>query len=291
MNQIATQTPAYEEESKPALDFFDILFMLYRHKWKIALFSFLGLAASAGLLFFGPTIYRSEAKLLVRYVLERNAVDEQGDRIENPGGKDLAVMKAETEILMSRDLAVDVAESIVQRSAKDADPPTDVDALASQINAGLLAEVQKGSTIIHLSLRAADPVFASRVLDEYIKRYLDKHIAGVGNQRVQRVKGRGLPGIRGRTFRGTPDRTIRSSRSIAMSGSGFHAVMESRVILITHGCISKRPCEPKETRREEDRDTHPHGLDRQQQACQLDHLHPIGYRHRSVAPPFKSTVY
>src|SRR6184192_1061561 len=53
----------------------DILFALFRRKWIIVLCTLLGMAAAAAFFVLFPPAYQSQAKLLVRYVLERSGVD------------------------------------------------------------------------------------------------------------------------------------------------------------------------------------------------------------------------
>jgi uncharacterized protein involved in exopolysaccharide biosynthesis len=59
----------------------DILFALFKHKWTIILCALLGIIAAVALYSRYPSVYESQAKLLVRYVVERSAVDPiEGDR-------------------------------------------------------------------------------------------------------------------------------------------------------------------------------------------------------------------
>src|SRR4051812_25175310 len=90
----------------------DILFVLFRHKWKIVICSLLGLLAASGLYLTHSRIYESEAKLLVRYVLERKTVGPTGAdaQIQQTGGQGENIINAELEILKSFDLASQVAE-------------------------------------------------------------------------------------------------------------------------------------------------------------------------------------
>src|SRR5690349_11164201 len=53
----------------------DILFALFKHKKKIALGAALGLLAAAVVFVKWPAEYESDAKLLVRYLVERTTVD------------------------------------------------------------------------------------------------------------------------------------------------------------------------------------------------------------------------
>src|ERR1700751_5897537 len=76
---IAPETsPRSDFEEQPVQSGFnlsDILFVLFRHKWKIIFCGFVGLIAASTVYFLVPSPYESQAKLLVRYVMERSAVD------------------------------------------------------------------------------------------------------------------------------------------------------------------------------------------------------------------------
>jgi len=53
----------------------DILFALFKRKRTIIIYAALGIIAAAAVYFLYPPSYESQAKLLVRYVLERSGVD------------------------------------------------------------------------------------------------------------------------------------------------------------------------------------------------------------------------
>ena len=90
----------------------DILFALFKRKRTIILCALLGIIAAAAFYFLYPPVYESQAKLLVRYVLERSAVDpieaEKAAAMSTSNYTD-RVIDAEIEILTSWDLAVQVA--------------------------------------------------------------------------------------------------------------------------------------------------------------------------------------
>src|SRR5919106_2104304 len=75
----------------------DILFALFKRKWTIVLCATMGMIAAAAV-YFGfppvwfPPVYESQAKLLVRYVLERSAVDP----IDNTTKPNLSQMSAKS---------------------------------------------------------------------------------------------------------------------------------------------------------------------------------------------------
>src|SRR5436190_24201809 len=96
----------------------DILFAVFKRKWTIILCALVGIIAAAAFYFFYPPVYESQAKLLVRYVLERSAVDpveaEKAAAVSSNNYTD-RVIGAEMEILTSWDLAAQVAEAIGPR--------------------------------------------------------------------------------------------------------------------------------------------------------------------------------
>ena len=64
----------------------DVLYVLFKHKWKILLCSAIGIGAAAAVFLRSPTVYESQAKLLVRYVVDRSSVD-QVDSTAPVGGR------------------------------------------------------------------------------------------------------------------------------------------------------------------------------------------------------------
>src|SRR6266508_1311266 len=83
----------------------DILFALFKRKWTIILCAVVGIIAAATFYFFYPPVYESQAKLLVRYVLERSAVDPvEGTRPSGTSSSDTdKAIGAEIAILTSWD--------------------------------------------------------------------------------------------------------------------------------------------------------------------------------------------
>src|SRR6266853_3519929 len=177
----------------------DILFALFKRKWTVILFALLGIIAAATFYFLYPPVYESQAKLLVRYVLERSAVDpieaEKAAIASNSEGD--RVIGAEMEILTSWDLAMQVAQAIgpqrllpppqdlvfrVVRAIglKGLLPPSGASATESDaagaISSGLKVISTKGSNIIFVSYKNHDPQMATLVLQELLSRYFVKHL-------------------------------------------------------------------------------------------------------------------
>jgi uncharacterized protein involved in exopolysaccharide biosynthesis/Mrp family chromosome partitioning ATPase len=177
----------------------DILFALFKRKRTIIVCAVVGIIAAAAVYFLFPPCYESQAKLLVRYVLERSAVDpieaEKAATASNSEGD--RVIGAEMEILTSWDLAVQVAQAIgpqrllpppqdlVSRvvraiGLKRLLPPSGASATESDaagaISLGLKAISSKGSNIILVSYKNRDPQIATLVLQELLSRYFVKHL-------------------------------------------------------------------------------------------------------------------
>jgi uncharacterized protein involved in exopolysaccharide biosynthesis/Mrp family chromosome partitioning ATPase len=168
-----------ETQQHSGLKLSDILFALFKRKRTIMICAAVGIIAAAAFYFFYPPVYESQAKLLVRYVLERSAVDpiEAEKAASASSNYTDRVIDAEIEILTSWDLAVQVAQAIgpkrlLPRSGKAA---TETEA-ASAISLGLKVIANKGSNIIFVSYKNHDPAMATLVLEELLSRYFVKHL-------------------------------------------------------------------------------------------------------------------
>jgi uncharacterized protein involved in exopolysaccharide biosynthesis len=158
----------------------DVLFALFKHKKRIIFGAIAGLAAAGAVYLFYPAVYESDAKLLVRYLVERSSVD-PGDSAKNPGGgyattTDTAI-RSEVEIISSWDLAVEAAEAIGPKRLLPGfkGTPTKEDAAAS-IASGLKVTGKTGSNIIFVSYQNRNPELATLVLNELVNRYFNKHL-------------------------------------------------------------------------------------------------------------------
>src|SRR4030095_6942217 len=190
-----------EPQHHSSIHLSDILFALFKRKRTIILWALLGIIAAATYYFLFPPVYESQAKLLVRYVVERSAVDPiDGTRPTFQSSNDSdRVIGAEIEILTSWDLAMQVAQAIGPKrllaSAPVPDPvkrvseavglkqllppsgasATETDA-ARSIILGLKVLSNKGSNIIFVSYKDRSPEMATLVLQELLSRYFVKHL-------------------------------------------------------------------------------------------------------------------
>src|SRR5438552_6524804 len=171
------------EPESSGLNLRSILIAIFKWKRTIVGFTLVGLIAAACVYFFYPKVYESDARLLVRYVLERSGYDPvdavtgtspkggSGTGITNDG-----VIAAEVSILTSWDLSVQVAEALgPNRVLPGAKAPTVVGAAAA-INSGLATTTAKGSNIIGVSYQNPKPEVATAVLNELVSRYFTKHL-------------------------------------------------------------------------------------------------------------------
>src|SRR5947207_8746792 len=165
------------------LNLSNIMLAIFKWKRTILGFAFAGIAIAAAVYFFYPTVYESDARLLVRYVLERSGYDPvdavTGTSPKGGSGSGLtidAVIAAEVSIITSWDLSVQVAEALgPNRVLPDAKAPTVVGAAAA-INSGLSTATSKGSNIIGVSYQDRKPEVATAVLNELVTRYFTKHL-------------------------------------------------------------------------------------------------------------------
>src|SRR5436853_3860299 len=130
------------EPQSSNLNLRDIPIALFKWKRFILAFGLVGILAAVGVYFFYPAVYESDARLLVRYVLERSGYDPvdalQGQGTRGGSGLTIdAVIAAEVSILTSWDLSVQVAEALgPNRVLPDAKAPSVV-AAADALNSGL----------------------------------------------------------------------------------------------------------------------------------------------------------
>jgi polysaccharide biosynthesis transport protein len=173
--------PEHRTEPEPSnFNLRNILSALFKWKRTILGFAVFGIVAAAGVYFFFPAVYESDARLLVRYVLERSGVDPidaiSGGSRGGTGINSDGVIAAEVAIITSWDLSVQVAEALgPNRVLPDTKAPTVVAAAAS-INSGLSTTTAKGSNIIGVSYQDRKPEVATAVLNELVNRYFTKHL-------------------------------------------------------------------------------------------------------------------
>jgi polysaccharide biosynthesis transport protein len=154
----------------------DVLYVIFKHKWKIIAFTLCGLFA-AGLKSYRSTLtpsFETQAKLLVRYVVERSVSDPEAPTTAKGGGN---VIDTEREILTSWDLAKETASKVgPERLVPHATTRSALDAAAGVIVSGLLVESERGSNVLRISYRGPEPSLSVDVLTELIQVYFERHL-------------------------------------------------------------------------------------------------------------------
>jgi polysaccharide biosynthesis transport protein len=164
----------------PAFNLGDIYHTLFRHKWKILGVAALGfVAASVAYFQIAPT-YFSEAKLLIRYVVDRTtraATPGNDSQLKYPDSGGFTIISSEIEILTSRDLAEQVASAVGPDKILGAGGPEGSVAVAGAVVVKCLkVEVPAQSSIIRLTFTHPNPETAQKALKELVRLYQLKHM-------------------------------------------------------------------------------------------------------------------
>lgn len=169
-------------KSTPASGFslYDVLYIIFKHKWKIILLSLIGLGVSGAMAYriMREPSYESVAKLMIRYVVDRPTIDPESIDQMMRGG-----MQTETELLKSRDTAIEVAEAVgPEKFLPKTDAPPTASDVAGIIQGGLSVAVPKGagrgglSNLLFLSFRSNEKELTTQALDAIIQVYFKKHL-------------------------------------------------------------------------------------------------------------------
>lgn len=137
-----------------------------------------GVLAAVALFVVRRPIYESEAKLLIRYVMESKSLSPTttDSQIRSPDEGGNNIINTEVEILRSFDLAQQVVDTV---GAEKIDPkrPGDRnrDKAATLISKNLTVEVPNKSSVIRVVFQHPNPEIVQPVLRELIEKYLKKH--------------------------------------------------------------------------------------------------------------------
>lgn len=165
----------------PGMTLEDILYVLFRHKWKIGIIVILAVIAAGGVYFLRTPMYKSEARLLIKYVVDaKNPAQMGNSSVTTLGDRGDTALNTELQVLSSFDLAVRVANDLGPSNIlAKVGGGTNEYAAAGAIQRGLVFDVPKGSTVIHLIFQHPDPAIVQPVLksltEEYYKRHVEIH--------------------------------------------------------------------------------------------------------------------
>jgi succinoglycan biosynthesis transport protein ExoP len=168
-----------QEPPSQGLKIHDIYYAVFRHKWMIFYFALAGFAAAVALYFILPRLYKSEAKVLIRYIVERKSMTapEADDQVKSPSFRTDSILNSEQQILSSFDLLQQVATAVgpekVLGSSEGVNTPVRA---AEAIYKGLKVEVPRESAIIQITFTSPYQEIVQPVLRELISNYLKKHL-------------------------------------------------------------------------------------------------------------------
>jgi uncharacterized protein involved in exopolysaccharide biosynthesis/Mrp family chromosome partitioning ATPase len=157
----------------------DVYYVLFRHKRKILLCSFIGLFAAIGFYFLKKPPYQSEAKLFIRYVTEGKTLGPPGEdaKTKSVDQTGETIINSELQILTSLDLAKQVAETVgPERILAKVGGGKDLDSAAFFVRQGLTVDVPQRSSVIRILYHHPDPAVVQPVLAAVIDAYLKKHV-------------------------------------------------------------------------------------------------------------------
>jgi uncharacterized protein involved in exopolysaccharide biosynthesis/Mrp family chromosome partitioning ATPase len=162
----------------PGINLDDLLYVLYRHKWKIAIIALLAVAAAGAVYFTWPLPYRSEARLLIKYVVDSKNPSQMGSaKVTSPDDRGDTILNTELEVLGSFDLALEVANDVGASNILAAvGGGNDASSAASLIRANLILDVPRRSSVIHMIFQHQDPGVVQPVLKALVDEYYKKHM-------------------------------------------------------------------------------------------------------------------
>ncbi len=177
----------------------DVLYILFRQKWKMIIFFLVVFPTVAVLTFLSPNIYRSEATLLVRLGRESATLDPTMTGagpvipVEHSRQADTANV---LQTIKSRELVEKVVDTIGlgvflkakpkgfkevilsgESPSKVGHPYTNREEIIHDVMRNLTAKMVQGSNIIYLSYEGPNPKLNQNVLTKLIDFCLEKHIA------------------------------------------------------------------------------------------------------------------
>jgi uncharacterized protein involved in exopolysaccharide biosynthesis/Mrp family chromosome partitioning ATPase len=173
-----TRIPVVDVQSG-GLTLSDIYFVIFRRKWLILFFFLVGLIVAGVLYVNQKPVYRSDSKLLVRYIVESKSPVPLGDesQVKSPDVSGSTIINSEIEILTSLDLYTRVAELVGPANILKSAGGGDDKFLAGIVIArGMSVDVPPHSNIIKVTFRHRDPEIIKPVLDRLIEEYQKRHV-------------------------------------------------------------------------------------------------------------------
>jgi polysaccharide biosynthesis transport protein len=154
----------------------DIYYVLFRRKWIILGSVVAGLCAAAAMFLLQKPLFWSEAKLLVRYVIDTKSVEAgMGTQVKSPEQRGETIINSELEILTSIDICEEVARLVGPERILGKAAETNLTAAAIAVYRGLTVENPRRSNIIKIRFMHPYPAMCQAVLRQLIESYFRRH--------------------------------------------------------------------------------------------------------------------
>jgi polysaccharide biosynthesis transport protein len=154
----------------------DIYFVLFRHKWMIGIIACLAIGAAIAVHQLYPIYYSSEARLLIKYVVDTKPLTAEGAdaQVTSMNNGD-TILTAEQEMLTSLDVCRQVAKIIGPAKILQAGSGTNEEAAALVVQHGLMPVRERGSDVIRIYFSHPDRDVVVPVLSQIITAYKAMH--------------------------------------------------------------------------------------------------------------------
>jgi Mrp family chromosome partitioning ATPase/uncharacterized protein involved in exopolysaccharide biosynthesis len=154
----------------------DIYYVIFRYKWMIGIIAVAGVVASIVLRQLYPIYYSSEAKLLIKYVVDTKPLTAEGaDAQVTPMNTGDTILGAEQEMLTSLDVCRQVAKIIGPAKILPPGNGTNETSAALLIQHGLTPMRDRNSDVIRIVFSNPDQDIVVPVLSKIISCYEDEH--------------------------------------------------------------------------------------------------------------------
>jgi polysaccharide biosynthesis transport protein len=158
----------------------DVYYVLFRHKWKIMILSLLAIGTAVGVDLYWPVPCESEARLLIKWVMNIRAPDSSSATSQVVSSPDDRagenIINSEVSILSSEDVVAQAVDVVgpTKILAQLGGGSNRFEAIG-YVESKLTNEVPLHSDIIVVAFTHPDPVIAQQVLAQLIDAYLKKH--------------------------------------------------------------------------------------------------------------------
>jgi len=154
----------------------DIYYVLFRQKWIIIAAVVIAIIAGAVVCAMKPPQFQSEAKLLIRYVVDKTLGPADNDVSMRSPERGDTIIDTEEQILTSLDLAQQVVQDVgASNILAKAGGGDDTNAAAGLILKNLTIDPLSKGSIIHVDFQNPDAEVAQSALREIIRNFYKKH--------------------------------------------------------------------------------------------------------------------